>query len=194
MKRRLMCMLLVAVLACCVGCTPENKLAGSWTAEVDALQTVLPSLPAGLASVQLGALPVTVVLTLTQEGTFTLSVQQETIRKAIEDLWDRVEELLGDTDGDAQGITASLEGILGAAADKLKESLRKLLEDARIEEKITTAYTRSGTYDYDGKQLLLTDGEGDTFLTSKCLLLGDKLTLTAPFPGVALLTFQKNKE
>ena len=193
MKKRLLCAVLAAVLLCLPGCQLEQSLEGTWTAEVDALQTVLPSLPEAVYSLQLGALPVTVELTLTGEGTFAFAVDQESIQKAEEELWQKAEKLLEGKESASEGLQAALEGLLGMATDKMKEGLQKLLEDARIEEKITAAYTRSGTYEDDGKQLVLTDGNGDPFLTSKYLLLGEKLTLTEPFPGVALLIFQKQK-
>ncbi|MBO5317624.1 MAG: hypothetical protein J6A74_04200 [Oscillospiraceae bacterium] len=193
MRRRFVCVLMVVVLLYCTGCSLKGDLTGTWEAEVDALHTVVPNLPEGLSVLKLGAIPVEIVLTLTEDGAFTLTVKQESIQKAEENLWQRVEKLLGEKDGEVQGAAASLEGLLGSATDQLKETLEQVLEDARIEEKITEAYTRNGTYDYDGKQLLLTDQNGDTFLTSKCLLIGDKLTLTAPFPGVALLTMERNK-
>lgn len=188
MKKRFLCVLLAVVLLCLPGCKSDQTLEGTWTAEVDALQAVLP-MEASMLS--LGALPVTLELTLTGEGTFACTVDRESIRTAVEELWQKVQKLLEGKESDSQGMVAALEGILGVAADQLKEGLQELLENADIEQKVAVAYDRSGTYTDDGKQLVLTDSEGETFLSGKYLLLGEKLTVTAPFPGIALLTLER---
>ena len=191
MKKRLLCVLLAVVLLCLPGCKPDQTLEGTWTAQVDALQAVLPMLPKEVSMLPLGALPVTLELTLTGEGTFSCTVDRESIRMAVETLWQKAQRLLEGKESNSQGMVAALEDILGVAADQLKEGLQELLENADIEQKVTQAYDRSGTYTDDGKQLMLTDSEGNTFLSGKYLLLGEKLTVTAPFPGTAVLIFQK---
>lgn len=219
MKKRLLCVLLV-VLLCLPGCKPDQSLEGTWTAEVDALQAVLGK-EVSMLPLSVLPVTVTMTLTGEGTFTFTVdreSIQKavdalwQKVQKLLEGKQINTQELLAALEGalgenldgelkaalegalgdSAEGnLGDTLEGALGVTTDKLKELLQELLENADIEQKVAAAYDRSGTYTDDGKQLVLTDSEGNTFLSGKYLRLGKKLTVTAPFPGTAVLIFQQ---
>ena len=168
----LVLVMIVALFAgCAASATDQEKLVGTWKGEMDMTEALKGELGDELEGFEMSDFKVTVVFNFTEEGTYTMSLDEASVQQAM--------------DGLIAGMT--LEDLLAASGMSMEDMMKMIKEELEgqdlVGEMVEDAKAEGKYQAKDGK-LHLSEGKDediDEAVYDTYTLEGDVLTLTATY-------------
>jgi len=173
--------LTVFVLAGCGG-TESEKLVGTWEGQLDLTAVIRQQVPETMQDLDVGEFVVTAVFTFTEDGAYTMGLDEASMTRAVEAFVEKLEAAAKE-----QELTAEQAAqMLGMTPE---EYAKKLLEKADVETlaaKVTAGAEAEGRFEARDGRLFLSespDAQPNEAVYSTYTLEGDVLTITAATGG-----------
>lgn len=180
----------------------QEKLVGIWKGEMDITESMKESMGEEMEGFELEDMSVTVILTFTEEGAYTLKLDEETLSAAIDSLLKSIRSYLKEgmeKEAQAEGMTADqMLGALGMTLDEFVDAMLESFEEMDLGGEIAKQFKVQGkSLAEDGKIYISdsVDTDPDKTVYLSYTLEGDVLTLTervggeAPAEGETGMTF-----
>lgn len=132
-------LVLAMLLTLTVGCakkqqelTLQERLAGIWKGQLDIAGILKAQLGEALEGLELENILITVILSFTQDGTYTLDVDEETLTAAIDGLMETLSVYLRNTmEKEMAALGLGSDQILGALSTTVEGFVDKMLDSVR---------------------------------------------------------------
>lgn len=190
-------LVLVMIVALFAGCassgsesklTDQEKLVGTWKGDLDMTKTMMEELGEGVEGFELDEFKVTAVFTFTQEGTYTMELDEESVQKAMDGLIAGMEGFMKTMMEEmAKEAGMTLEDMLAASGMTMEDMMSMVTEELEgqdlVGEMVKDAKSE-GKYKAENGKLYLSeslDAEVDINVYDTYTLEGDVLTLTATY-------------
>jgi len=181
--------LTVFVLAGCGG-TESEKLVGTWEGQLDLTAVIRQQVPETMQDLDVGEFVVTAVFTFTEDGAYTMGLDEASMTRAVEAFVEKLEAYVIEkleAAAKEQELTAEQAAqMLGMTPE---EYAKKLLEKADVETlaaKVTAGAEAEGRFEAKDGRLFLSespDAQPNEAVYSTYTLEGDVLTITAATGG-----------
>ena len=168
--------------------TDQEKLVGTWKGEMDLTEAMKEEVGDDLEGFEMGEFKVTVIFKFTQEGTYTMELEEESVEQAMENMITGMEGYLkAMMEAQAQELGMSLEDLLAASGmtmDDMMTLITAAMEEQDLVGELVKEAKTEGKYQAKDGKLFNTqslDEEIDENVYDTYTLEGDVLTLTESF-------------
>lgn len=185
----LVLVMIVALFAgCAASATDQEKLVGTWKGDLDMTKAMKEEMGDDLEGFELNDFKVTAVFTFTQEGTYTMELDEDSVQKAFDGLIESMEGFMKTMMEDqAKELGMSLDDLLAASGMTMEDMMSMVteaLEEQDLVGELVEEAKSEGKYQAKDGKLHLSDGlneEIDEAVYDTYTLEGDTLTLTATY-------------
>lgn len=168
--------------------TDQEKLVGTWKGDMDLTKAMQDELGEGVEGFELDEFKVTVVFEFTKEGTYTMSLDEASVQKAMEGLIAGMEGFMKTMMEEmAKEAGMTLEDLLAASGMTMEDMMKMVTEELEGQDlvgEMVKEAKKEGKYQAkDGKLHLSEDKDEDIEedVYDTYTLEGDVLTLTATY-------------
>ena len=189
---------LVMVAALFVGCgeakTPETterqlteqeKLVGVWKGEMDITDDIKEGMGEEMENLDLDKLLVTVIFTVTEEGAYTLKIDEESMSAAMDTLLEAMRGYLKEgmeKEAQAEGVTADqMLSALGMTLDEFVDAMLDAIKEMDLGGELAKQVKAQGKCQAEEGKIYISDSvdtDPDQSVYFSYTLEGDVLTLT----------------
>lgn len=185
----LVLVMIVALFAgCAASATDQEKLVGTWKGEMDMTEALKGELGDELEGFEMSDFKVTVVFNFTEEGTYTMSLDEASVQQAMDGLIAGMEGFMKNMMEEmAKEAGMSLEDLLAASGMSMEDMMKMVkeqLEDQDLVGEMVEDAKAEGKYQAKDGKLHRSEGKDediDEAVYDTYTLEGDVLTLTATY-------------
>lgn len=172
------------------GKTEQEKLVGTWEGQLDLTNVILGEVPESMEDLDVGAFVVTVVFTFTEEGVYTMQLDETSMAQAVADFVSKLEAYVKgklQASAEEKGLTAQqvLE-MLGMTPEEFTQQLLGKVDVQALADKVLAQAAARGQFIAKDGKLHLSES-ADTVpneeIYNTYTLEGDVLTITAATGG-----------
>ena len=185
-------LVMVAMLFAGCGKTDQEKLVGVWQGEMDLTEALREALSETVEDMEIEKVAVTLLFTFTEEGSYTMKLDEESVKTAMDGLMETLETALKtslESESEAMGMTADQAlAALGMTMDEFVDAMIGMFEEMDLAGELTKNFKTQGKHLAEEGKLYMSnsvDTDPDKSEYFSYTLEGDVLTLTERVGGEA---------